>query len=458
LTSLQRPSELRRIADRLAGASQAVWGPLVRASAVVLGISVVAQLLALGLQLLFARLLGPVEFGIYSFVFAGLGLCLILAKFGLDSTLVRLTAQFSAQRDFGRLLGLVRLARIAGPVLGVLVGVVALVVITYVGQPESTAMYQSLVVGALLLPLAALSELTAAALRGLRRVVVALGGDGVVRPCVAGAGILMVAVIAPQRLSGAAALLTLLAGTIASLMVTSIVLNRELPDVVAVADSVDRRRYLRTATSLMLASGFLVAMYSLDTVMLGALADTTAAGFYSVASRIALLVLFVMNAAQTVAAPMLAAASGAQESGELRGLVRTLNGLAILAAVPASLVLLLGADVFLSMFGDEFRAAAPALRILVLAQLLNVFTGPTGMVLSMTGQERSLVFLLLGALGINALLNLLWIPAYGVVGAAASALVAHAAWNIAGAWLIRWRLAIDITLFDLLRRRAVRPA
>ncbi len=458
MTSLQRPGGLRRIADRLAGASQPVWEPLVRASAAVLCISTVAQLLTLGLQVLFARLLGPVEFGVYSFVFAGLGLCLILAKVGLDSTLVRLVAEFSAQRDFGRLLGLVRFARTTGPVLGFLVGVIALVVVTTTGQPESPAMYRCLVVGAALLPLAAFSELTAAALRGLRRVVVALSGDGIIRPCVAGTGILILAALEPRWLSGAAALLAFLAGTIASLLVASIVLQRELPDGVAVVDASDRRRYLRTATSLMLANGFLIAMYSLDTVMLGALADTTAAGFYSVASRVAILVLFAMNAAQTVAAPMLAAASGARQSSELRSLVRTLNGLALLAAVPASLVLFAGAEACLSLFGDEFRAAAPALRILVLSQLLNVLTGPTGMVLSMTGQERSLAWLLLAALMLNGLLNLFWIPAYGVVGAACSALVAHAAWNIAGAWLIRWRLAIDITPLDLLRRHDVRPA
>jgi len=430
----------------------------VRGAVAVLGITAIAQLLALGLQLLFARLLGPTEFGVYSFVFAGLGLCLIVAKLGLDTTLVRLVAEFVAGGDLGRLRGLVRIARTTGPLLGILVGAFVLFLLTNTGRAESPSLYRGLVVGAVLLPLAVYSELTAATLRGFRRVGVALAGDGIVRPCVAGAAVLVLAARWPAALTGSSALLAYLAGTIASLIVTSVVLHRILPKAAATADFTDIRRYLRIATSLMLASGFLVAMYSLDTVMLGLLADTTTAGFYSVASRIAIVVLFVMNAAQMVAAPMLAAATASKGTSELRGVVRTLNALAILAAVPASVLLLLAAEPIMGMFGAEFREAAPALRILVLSQLLNVLTGPTGVVLSMTGQERLLVRLLFAGLAANAVLNLIWIPTYGLFGAAASALVAHAGWNIAGVFVIRSRLAIDITPMDLFRRAEVRPA
>lgn len=461
MNSVERVSTLRRLAERLpglAGTNRSTWEPLLRGAVAVLGVMTIAQLLALSLQILFARLLGAAEFGVYSFVLAGLGLCLILAKVGLDTTLIRLVAEFAVRGDAGRLRGLVRFARTTGPVLGILVGLSVLILVTSAGEPVDPALYRALVVGVWLLPLAAYSELTGAALRGLRRVGVALAGDGIVRPCVAGAGILVLGSAWPDAVTGSSALLVYLAGTVASLVVTSVILHRVLPKVPPIADASDIRRYLRIATSLMLASGFLVAMYSLDTVMLGVLADTTTAGFYGLASRVAIVVLFAINAAQNVAAPMLAGATASGQPSELRSVVRTLNGLSILAAVPCSILLLVAAEPIMGMFGREFREAAPALRILVLSQLLNVFTGPTGLVLAMTGQDRSLAVLLFAGLALNALLNLLWIPAYGLVGAAASALVAHAAWNIAGVFLIRSRLAIDVTPLDLLRRPEARPA
>jgi O-antigen/teichoic acid export membrane protein len=182
------------------------------------------------------------------------------------------------------------------------------------------------------------------------------------------------------------------------------------------------------------------------------MADTTTAGFYSVASRVAIVVLFVMNGAQMVVAPLLAAAAGSGQAGELRQIVRTLNGLSLLAAIPAALILIAAAGPILGLFGVEFREAAPALRLLAVAQLLNVLTGPTGMVLSMTGHERSLVRLLLAGLVLNVVLNVVWIPVYGAAGAALASLLSHLAWNLMAVVVVRARLGLDITPFDLLRR------
>jgi len=440
----------------LAATNRSTWEPLLRGAAAVLGISSIAQLLSLGLQILFARLLGPPEFGVFSFVLASLSLCLILAKLGLDTSLIRLVAEFTAQGDAGRVLGLVRFARVTGSVLAILVAVVVVVTAAKTSAAESPSLLHALVVGGFLLPFAVASELTAATLRGLRRVAIALVGDGWVRPCVAGTGILVVAALWPDSLTGSSAVFVYLAGTVASLVVMSVVLQHALPKGTAKVDIKDIERYLRVSVPLMIASGLLLAMYSLDTVMLGVLVDTTAAGYYSVASRIATVLLFVKQAAQTVASPMLAAAWASGKLVSLRGVVRTLNGLSILAAVPGSILLLVAAEPILALFGSEFREAAPALRILVLAQLLNVLTGPTGIVLSMTGHGQSLAGLLFMGLALNAILNLMWIPAYGLIGAAAAAFVAQAAWNVAGAFLIRTRLSIDITLFDFLRRSDVR--
>jgi O-antigen/teichoic acid export membrane protein len=461
LSSGDRPGPIERVIARLPGltdAGRSTWEPLLKGSLVALGVTALAQLLALGLQVLLARLLEPAEFGVYSFVFSGIGLCLIVAKFGLDTTLVRLVAEYLARDDAARLRGLVRFARLTGSTLGVVVALVFLFLVVVNGAGQDSSLSRAIVVGAVLLPFAVYSELTAAALRGMRRIVAALSGDGLLRPCVVGMAMLLLAAGWPAMLTSSSALLAYIGGTIASLLMTNRILNRAMPQSVAVADVADIRRYLRVAVSLMMASGFLVAMYSLDTVMLGFLYDTTNAGFYSVASRIALVVLFVMNATQTVAAPMLATAAAVRQPAQVRVVVRTMNGLAIVAAVPASIVLLVAAEPIMGVFGSDFREAVPAFRLLVVSQLLNVLTGPTGMVLSMSGHEQTLVRLLFAGLVLNGLLNVLWIPDYGLMGAAASALVAHVSWNVAGALLIRARMSIDITPFDLLRPSEERVA
>lgn len=437
-----------RLAQWVAAAGPAHQA-VVRGSLLALLVTAGAQLLALGLQILVARLLGPVEFGLYSYVAAALAIGLIVAKLGLDTALVRLVAEFIAAGEPGSARAAIGFARTTGVAVG---GVVAGIGFLGAGVlPSDPSLAAPALVAAVLLPVAVASELTGAALRGLRRLTAALSGDGLVRPLVA-----MAVIVAGGGswldYTARSAFIAYLIGTVASLAVTSWLLRTNLPADSRGGAAPRPRNILGISIPLMMASGILVAIYSVDTLMLGALADTTTAGYYAVSSRIALFVLFVMNAAQTVVSPMIAAARVSANAGQLRALVRTLNGLSLLAAVPTTIVFMFGAELFLSVFGSEFQAAAPALRILVLSQFLNVVTGPTGTVLSMTGHGRTLAFLLGLGLVVNVALNIVWIPEYGLTGAAYASLVAQLVWNSAAVVVIRRNLGIDVTTVDLLRR------
>ena len=62
---------------------------LLRGSAVSLALNVAGQGLALLLQILFARLLGLQEYGVWSYAMAWLGVAVIAGKMGFDSAFVR---------------------------------------------------------------------------------------------------------------------------------------------------------------------------------------------------------------------------------------------------------------------------------------------------------------------------------------------------------------------------------
>jgi len=423
---------------------------LVRGSATALLVTVVAQTLTFGLQVLLARILGPVEFGLYSYAFAWFGVCLILAKLGMDAALIRLVAELVATGRASTLRGLIRFARGAGVTAAMVISLIAVLVVTGTSGTRVASLTGVILAGALLLPVAVYSELTAAALRGLRRVGVALAGDGILRPLVVAGALVTASLALPGNLSGWSALLFYVLGTLASLVMTGSVLSRSVPRASAASDSQVGARCLRLGLSLLLANASLAAMYAVDTLLLGVLTDTTTAGYYSVASRIAVFVLFVMNAAQTFAAPMLASAAAGGVRADVLGVVRTLNVMSIAAGVPIGLGLLIGAEPLLGVFGPDFREASGALRILAVSQMLNVLTGPTGLTLSMTGNERPLVVLLICGLALQIALNLVLIPPLGLAGAAMAALVAHMVWNIAGVVVVRVRLGIDITAANLL--------
>jgi O-antigen/teichoic acid export membrane protein len=428
---------------------------LLQGSAIAMLVTVAAQGLGFLLQMLLARWLGDVQFGFYSYAMAWLAVGLILGKAGYDTALVRFVAEYAATDDRASLSRVITHGRKFTFVAGTLMGLLGALVV-WLMAPQPDALRNVLLLAALLLPIAVFSEVTAAVARGFKRVGVALAGDGVLRPTVVLLVIALVAAFQPARMSASIAIFAYILGTVGSIALTMTCLRRHL----AAAESKfpknpigSPRAWNAVAFPTMLANGSLVLLYSLDILMLGWLADTTEAGYYSVASKIALLVLFAMNAAQAIAAPMLSAAFARTQLHEQRKVVRQMNVLAAVAAVPLSVGVMAFAAPLLSLLGEGYASAAGCLQLLALMQLLNVMTGSVGTILSMSGQQVLLVRLLVSGLAINAILNLILIPPFGAEGAAWSALIAHTAWNVVGAMLVWRRLGLDCTILAVFHAR-----
>ncbi|MEZ5473822.1 MAG: oligosaccharide flippase family protein [Steroidobacteraceae bacterium] len=426
---------------------------LIRRASSVAVVSATGTILALLMQLLLARLLGIGPYGVYSIAIAWIAIALIPSKVGFDTSTVRFVARYQSEGDDDSVRAALSFARSIVIGIGLITGLLVAVWLSAV-QDQLDLVAAALVF--VLLPLCAYSEISAAALRGLNRVTDSLLGDSIIRP---GAVLLLVPIV--YFVSGSVstnwALSIYAVGTFASVVWAIHRLSEHgIPTGGPAADKRTRVMWLKTSIPLMFANGFLVVMYSLDTVMLGALRDSQAAGLYSVCSRMAVLVLFAMNAAQTVAAPMIAAAGREPTQPALRSLIRTFNVIACSIALPSAIFASIFASNLLGLFGDEYRVGAEILRILVIMQVINVFTGPVGTLLGMLGLQRALAYLIAAGLLVNLVLNLVWIPKFGVTGAAWSSLVAHSLWNIAGVWFIRYRFGIDCTAFSILSWRVPR--
>lgn len=170
--------------------------------------------------------------------------------------------------------------------------------------------------------------------------------------------------------------------------------------------------------SMLLVAGFGVVLFQADILLTGALIDTSAAGRYVVASRVAGLAVFVLTAVNFAVGPLLSSAWSAQRGDDLRRLVR----LSVLASTLATVGVATGLALFgrplLGVFGPPFVAVYPVLLILLAGQVVNALTGPVTLRLNMTGHHRSVARVLAAGAAINVVLDLALIPAFGLVGAA----------------------------------------
>lgn len=183
---------------------------------------------------------------------------------------------------------------------------------------------------------------------------------------------------------------------------------------------------LPTATRPMLAQGWQISFIVLSRLILdwivllslGSSHSTFEVGVFRTAWQVSALVMLVVSTFDTVAGPRIAAAYRVGDVGQIRKIMRQSVGTMTIISLPLFVLALGFPEWTLGLFGPEFVAGAPALRILALGQMVNVLSGPLGVVLLMTGNERSSLAISAASLVLLAVLSVTLIPAYGLIGAA----------------------------------------
>lgn len=186
----------------------------------------------------------------------------------------------------------------------------------------------------------------------------------------------------------------------------------------------------RQAVSFMWIGMLYLLTSRIDLIMLGTLVGPGAAGVYSLASRMAELVSFVLFASNTVIAPRMAQYHQQGDREKLQRLLSASGRRVFLATLPIACAFVLFAPYLMrALYGTAFLEGATALQLLTVAQLFNVFAGPTALLLNMTGHEKLTTRGVGIALVTNTVLNAILIPPFGANGAACATAVSLILWN-----------------------------
>lgn len=210
--------------------------------------------------------------------------------------------------------------------------------------------------------------------------------------------------------------------------------------------------------SLPLAGTVLATLASpwIVTLFLAKFATITEVGVYRVALQFALLLGFLLNAAETGLSPQIAALHSQSKLNELSNAAKRITGLLMLLGGLPALILLLFAGWFLSIMGPEFPQGATAMRILIAAQIFNLATGPVGTFMVMTGLGRHSFWNALAGTALVLALSVLLVPWLGTAGAAIASAAATVFRN-AVATVIVWRVHGLFLPLGIIRPVAPKP-
>lgn len=205
----------------------------------------------------------------------------------------------------------------------------------------------------------------------------------------------------------------------------------------------DRPEWLRVSLGAWVGEVSQVAIERGPALVLGLSGELSVAAVYLAADRVAQLGRFLLDAVRTAVGPMIARAEGGLEAS-----VAHASGLIAMSGAVGSAALALAGPPILGLFGDAYSRGLIVLLILLAGQVSTAVFGPTGLVLSMHGEEkvRSVVSL---SMAVGLTVSLLFVDS--AVGVAV--LVSGYGWVMNfSLWLaIRWRLGVWTGVFALRR-------
>lgn len=164
--------------------------------------------------------------------------------------------------------------------------------------------------------------------------------------------------------------------------------------------------------------------YLSDPIIIAAVLMTGAVTVWTIAQRLADMVLRLTNQLNDVLFPIVVDCDTAQRDDRLRELLVQGTRLSLATTLPVvGSLALLAEPVVVGWTGAAFQAAAPVLQILALVVLVRVGTSTAATVLRGAGHHRVLAISNFGAAVVNISLSLVLIRTHGLPGMAVATLI-----------------------------------
>jgi O-antigen/teichoic acid export membrane protein len=407
------------------------------------GQSIFMRLLRTGISFVFnvllMRLLGAEGAGVYALAYTITRVASIVGRVGMDQAVVRFTAANAALNDWRRVRGVYQHALLLCLILSALAMTAVFASAPLIGRifSDSTLVEPLRWMSLSIIPWSFL-WLQSFFLQGIERIEDSIFVQSMGVPIVNIPILLLMTgafgvVGAAMSYAVACALIALLGLRL---------WKRYTPQLREVEGAFERRELLQTSMPLFWMDLTMVLIGVSDTLLLGYFTTSQAVGVYDAAKRISVLTSAFLVAAAYVATPKFAALHAKGEFDKLASLARNTARLTTLMALPALVVFTLFPEAIMGIYGAEFREGGIILFILAIGQFINAATGATGYLLIMTGHEKTMRNITLGASAFKLALYFLLIPSMGYVGAALATMIGDSARELLAVYYIYRKLSM----------------
>ncbi|MGH9436645.1 MAG: flippase [Terriglobia bacterium] len=396
-------------------------------------------LLGFGLSVLVGRTLGAEGAGLYFFALSVVSIASIFGRLGLGNVLVRYISESATRQDWGKgefvYSAGIRIVCVVSGIIGLAILVSApWTAVGVFNKPEYKI--PLMLAGIAVIPYALL-WVEGDALRALREIPKAQICKSVIIPL----GTLIVFYPFVRLWGSNGAIVAFVVATVGGVIVGHRLWVRAWRNVAGSyghsQDSLTVRSLMASSWALMGVALATMGVQNIANILLGAFSSNVDVSTFSVANRVAGLLLLPLNGAIAILAPKFVQLNTMGDMKSLAAVVRKSSWLISLLVAPAVIVIFILAGPVISIYGPNFSSAVPILRILLIGTFVNAATGPSGTLLLMSGKERIVWKLSLVTLALGVGLCVAGVLFYGVTGLAAGIVLSVSIQNIVLVLLVK---------------------
>ena len=447
--------------DRIGRAASYVSGGglgpfLVRAVAGTGAVRIGAMLASFLVGIQLARGLGVAGYGYYGIALSVISIAGIPGEMGLPPLVTREVAAADARGDAGHLLGVLRWSKRVALRLSAVMAVLVIVGALVLDQFRPSPLALALAAGAPTIPFMALARVNGGAQQGLKQIVRGQLPAFLLKPLAMSALLFSIFLVGVKLEPwNAMALYSLTAA--AAWAIAMIWLSQSLPRHGQADEVQDGRRWVSIMIPMGLTQGMLALQGQMSVLLLGFMMSAADVGLFRISTATAVMISAPLAIMVAVAPPMISRLHEQQDRRHLQTLLTRSAQAQFAGVLFLSLPLFIAPQAILSLvYGADYKSAADVLRIILLGQLVSAGFGLNGSVLNMTHHERRVTRAMAIALLLNILSFTLFVPIWGLRGAAVGYVISMLAWNTT-MWIDARRLVgVDTSFLPISRASTIR--
>ena len=420
--------------------------------------SFLLKIISLGIgfvsSILIARILGVESFGDYSFAITLTELLIMFSTLGFPVLIVREISKNVANQQWEPLFGLIRRSQQISIPFAVAISLLAILVGTLIEEKPYSNMYFAFLMALPLVTIGTSIQLQAAILQGLKFIIASQISSLIIQRL----GFVLLLTFLFIYIQDGISIFTVISAQIimacVALICSFIILKRRLPkQIYTTKPTYKTSIWFKSALTFLLINGAFLINKQTDILMIGAFLNSKDVGIYRAAIQGAELVAIALMVVNIVLLPSISSLYAKGEFSKLQKLITLSTRTITLVSLPIFIFLYFFGNYFLFLFGNEFIEGAKSLAILSVGQFINAFFGSVGLILSMTGHEKDTLHGVAVAAIINVILNIIFIPAWGIEGAAFATTASLVIWNMLLAYKVIQRTGLHSTALGVLFKR-----